>query len=450
MRSEMSDGKVDRAKMAAGLLSRYIQFDTTNPPGSEAEAAHWLADQIRVLGVTTDITVFKPAPMRAILLARIGGSEDLAPLVLNHHIDVVPADAAAWSHLPFDGDIAGGYVWGRGALDTKSLGIVHLLALAELQREGVAFRRPVVLLAVSDEETGGSQGMGWLVENRLGELAPGIVWDEGGLGLKGVFGDGVFFGVAVAEKQIQHLRVVARGRAGHGSMPHDDNANVHLMQALERVLAPRPVRVNEVTRAMFAEIAATQTFPRSFLLRHLGNRLILALMASALTSDKLTNAMVRDTISLTMLESGYKVNVIPDRAEAAIDCRLLPDTDVAAFRRDLETAAGDDAIVEEIETSPPTAMSPVDGAFVRAVRGAVAEHLDQALVAPLQMPGGSDARFFRQRGIPAYGFAPFVLTRDELDRVHGVDERISIENLRLGVAVAKGIIRRLCVEDDGA
>jgi acetylornithine deacetylase/succinyl-diaminopimelate desuccinylase-like protein len=308
----------------------------------------------------------------------------------------------------------------------------------------------VILLAVSDEETGGSQGMGWLVENRLNELAPGIVWDEGGLGLKGVFGDGVFFGVAVAEKQIQHLRVVARGQAGHGSMPHDDNANVHLMRALERILAPRPVRVNEVTRAMFAEIAATQTFPRSFLLRHLGNRLIRALVASALTGDKLTNAMVRDTISLTMLESGYKVNVIPDRAEAAIDCRLLPDTDVAAFRRDLETAAGDDAIVEEIETSPPTAMSPVDGAFVRAVRGAVAEHLDQALVAPLQMPGGSDARFFRQRGIPAYGFAPFVLTRDELDRVHGVDERISIENLRLGVAVAKGIIRRLCVEDEEA
>ncbi|MDY6878599.1 MAG: M20/M25/M40 family metallo-hydrolase, partial [Chloroflexota bacterium] len=427
-------------------MSRYLQFDTSNPPGNEMVTAEWLKDQLIRRGITSDIATYESAPGRAVLIGRIEGCEPLKPLVLNHHMDVVPADPAQWSHPPFGGEVAEGYVWGRGALDTKDLGVMHLLALERLVREGVTFRRPVIFLAVPDEETGGSQGMSWLVEHHLNELDPEWVWDEGGGGVTGMLGDQPMFGVAVAEKQIQHLRLVATGEAGHGSMPHDDNANVTLMHVLERVLKPRPMRVNDVAATMFREMAGAQKFPLSFLLRHIDNPLILRLAGRQLAAQKTTNAMLRDTISLTMLKAGYKVNVIPERAEAGIDCRLLPDTGAAQFRRWLETTIADERVkVEEIETSTPTAISPITSSFLDAVRHAVARHVPGAVVFPLQMPGGSDARFFRAHNIPAYGFGPAVLEMSEIDRVHGVDERISVENLVLGVKIACDVIRELCV-----
>ena len=435
---------------AIATMSRYVQFDTTNPPGDEIVAAEWLKEQVIERGITTDVTLYESAPGRAALIGRIEGEEDLKPLVLNHHMDVVPADPSHWSHPPFGGEVADGYVWGRGTLDTKCLGVMHLLALERLVREGVTFRRPVIFLAVPDEETGGSQGMGWLVEHHLDELDPQWVWDEGGGGFVGLMGDQPMFGVAVAEKQIQHLRLVATGEAGHGSMPHDDNANVTLMQALNRILAPRPMRVNDVTAAMFREIAASQRFPLSLLLRHIDNPLILELAGQKLAASKTMNAMLRDTISLTTLKAGYQVNVIPERAEAGVDCRLLPDTNAAEFRRWLETAIADQRVnVETIKTSVPTAISPIESPFMDAVRHAVERHVPDSLVFPLQMPGGSDSRFFRARDIPAYGFGPFLLEVSEIDRIHGVDERISVENLVLGVKMAYEVIRELCVAQEG-
>jgi acetylornithine deacetylase/succinyl-diaminopimelate desuccinylase-like protein len=204
--------------------------------------------------------------------------------------------------------------------------------------------------------------------------------------------------------------------------------------------------VNEVTAAMFREIAKTLRFPLSFLVRHLDNPLILRLAGRQLAANKTINAMLRDTISLTVLEAGYKVNVIPERAEAAIDCRLLPDTDAAQFRRWLETTIGDEQVrMETIETSIPTAVSPIESPFFEAVRHALARHVPDAIVFPLQVPGGTDSRFFRAHNIPAYGFGPFVLELSEMDRVHGIDERISIENLVQGVKIAYDIIRELCV-----
>jgi acetylornithine deacetylase/succinyl-diaminopimelate desuccinylase-like protein len=438
---------------ATATLSRYVQFDTANPPGNEMAAARWLADQLRQRGITDDVTIYEPAPGRGLVIGRIVGSESPAtssaespkPLVLNHHIDVVPADPAQWSHPPFAGEVAEGYVWGRGTLDTKNLGVMHLLALEHLLKQGVRFKRPIIFLAVPDEETGGSQGTRWLVENHLDELAPEWVWDEGGGGFTGFLGDAPVFGVAVAEKQIQHLRLVATGEPGHGAMPHDNNANVTLMRALGRLLKPRPIRVNQVTAAMFCDLAKTQGFPTSLIMRHLNNPVILKLAGPKLTANREINAMLRDTISLTMLQSGYKVNVIPERAEAGIDCRLLPDTDAAEFHRWLETTIGDERVrVEAIETSAPTMISPIDGPFFDAVRHALARHVPNGIAFPLQTPGGTDSRYFRARGIPGYGFGPFVTDLKELRRVHGIDERISVENLELGVKIACDIIAELC------
>jgi acetylornithine deacetylase/succinyl-diaminopimelate desuccinylase-like protein len=431
---------------AASTLSRYIRFDTTNPPGNEKPAAEWLRDQLLRRGITENVTIYEPAAGRAVLVGRVAGSEPLDPLVLNHHMDVVGADPTTWSHPPFGGRIADGYVWGRGTLDTKGLGVMYLLALEKLAREGHRFRRPLIFLAVSDEETGGAQGMRWLVEHCLEDLHPEWVWDEGGGGFKGLIGDRPAFGIAVAEKQIQHLRLVATGQPGHGSMPHGDNANERLMSALARIGRPRPMQVNPVTAALFETIADSRGFPQSFLLRHLDHPLILKLAGPRLAADKRLNAMLRDTISLTMLEAGYKINVIPERAEAGIDCRLLPETDAAEFRRWLETTIADERVtIEEVETSPPTAVSPIQGPFLDAVHAAIAYRVPGAIAFPLLVPGGTDSRYFRAHGVPAYGFSPVVLEPGEMDRVHGIDERISIDNLELGVKMAYDIVRQLCI-----
>ncbi len=431
---------------AVATLSRYVQFDTTNPPGNEMLAAQWLRDQLTSRGITKDVTLHEPAPGRGLVLARIPGRESLKPLLINHHIDVVAADPAQWTHPPFGGDVADGFVWGRGTLDTKNLGVVFLLALESLIKEGVQFRRPIVFSAVPDEETGGSQGMKWLVENQAGTLDPEWVWDEGSGGFKGIFGPQVLFGVAVAEKKIQFLRLIATGEPGHGSMPHRNNANVTLLNALARILkSPRPLRVNATAAEMFRSVAATQRFPASIALRNLSNPLLLSLSAKRLSADKLTNALLRDTISLNVLRAGYKTNVIPERAEAEIDCRLLPDTDADEFHRWLQARIADERVkVEVIQSSPPSGVAPLDNPFYKAIINAVHRHAPGAGVFPLLVPGGTDGRYWRQRGYAAYGFGPMILEREDLNRPHGIDERISIENLVLGIKMTRDILVELC------
>ncbi len=432
---------------AAQTLSRYVQFDTTNPPGNEMPAAEWLRYQLIGRGITDDIMIYEPTPGRGLVVARIAGDTALKPLLVNHHIDVVAADPSQWTHPPFSGAIADGFVWGRGTLDTKNLGVVLMLALELLVQEGVEFRRPIVFLAVPDEETGGSLGMRWLLDRYLEGLDPEWVWDEGGGGFTGLFGPDVMFGIAVVEKQIQHLRLVASGEPGHGSMPHQDNANVRLLRALDRLLgSPRPPRVHPISAEMFRAIGERQSFPASFVLRHLSNPVLLRLFGRRLAADKLLNAILRDTISLTVLRAGYKVNVIPEQAEAELDCRLLPDTDADEFHRWLRQRIDDEQIEVEVqESSPPSGVAPLDSPFYQAASRAIARHVPGAGLFPLLVPGGTDGRYFRQRGYPAYGFGPMVLEAEDIGRMHGIDERISLDNLVLGVKMARDIIRELCV-----
>ena len=432
---------------ALATMSRYVQFDTTNPPGNEMAAAEWLRDQLVNRGITQDVVIHEPAPGRGLVVGRIAGREPLKPLLVNHHIDVVAADPARWTYPPFSGTIAEGFVWGRGTLDTKNLGVMFLLALDLLVKEGVRFRRPIVFLAVPDEEAGGGAGMRWLTEHHLAELDPEWVWDEGSGGLRGVFGERVMFGVAVAEKRPHDVRLIATGDPGHASMPHANNAVVTLVHALERILhSPRPIHINDVTAAMFRAIAGEQKFPVSLLLRHVKNPLIQRALAGRLGANPLLGALLHDTVSLTILRAGYKINVIPEGAEAELDCRLLPDTDAAEFDRWLDERIADKRVRVEIGAStPPSGVAPMSGPFYEAIHRAVAAHVPGAGVFPFQVPGATDGRYFRQRGYAAYGFGPVILDREDIGRVHGIDERISAENLLLGIKMARDIIQDLCV-----
>ena len=445
----MSDTAQTVGREATDLLSRYLRIDTTNPPGNERPAAEWLRDQLRDHGIP-DVSLYARDRNRPIVVARIPGDDNLKPLVLNHHLDVVPAVAEDWTHAPFDGVIAEGYVWGRGALDTKCLGIMHLLALARLIRENATFRRPIIMLAVPDEEAGGRDGMEWLVDHHLAELDPEWVWDEGGYGVDDMIPGQVMMGVAVAEKCVQQYRVRVTGQPGHGAMPHGDMAPAALIQGLDRVLSPRPIRINPVMQRLCEALADTMPFPASWMLRHMDNPLCRRLVGPKLASSGLLGAMMRDTISLTQLSADSKINVIPAQAEAGLDCRLLPETDPEAFREWLQerlNGHGSTVTIERLSDSQRASVSPLNNSFFGAIEAAVANHVPNAVVVPLLMPGGSDARFFRQRGIPAYGLAPAVIHQSETRRVHGIDERISIDNLVLGTNITYDIIRALCVAE---
>jgi acetylornithine deacetylase/succinyl-diaminopimelate desuccinylase-like protein len=197
---------------------------------------------------------------------------------------------------------------------------------------------------------------------------------------------------------------------------------------------------------MFRAIAPTQKFPASALLARLDRPWALRLAASRLAADPSLNAMLRDTVSLTVLRSGYKVNVIPERAEAEIDCRLLPDTKADEFHIWLRERLADERIqVEVMESSPPSGIAPLHGPLVDAVQAGIRRHYPGAVDFRMLVPGGTDGRYWRQRGYPAYGFAPVVMERADLGRVHGIDERISGEDLLTGIKVVRDIIETLCV-----
>ena len=435
----------DVGLQAAQLLSRYIQIDTSNPPGNEAAGAAFLKETLAAEGIPA--VLHEPAPGRANLVARLNAAEaQAAPLLLLHHIDVVPAVPDRWQVPPFDGVVDGGYVWGRGAIDDKGLGTIHLMAFLLLKRLGIPLTRDVIFMAVADEEEGGGQGAAWMVERHWPDIECEYVWDEGGTGSRGIIGSRPAFAISVSEKRSMVVRLTARGRGGHGSMTSSGTPVDRLVTALQRLLSHRTeIRFNSVTREFFRRVARSQPFPASWLMRNATHPAIRPLVTRRVAGNAGVNAMLRDTVAATVLRAGDKANVAPEVAEATLDARLLPDTDGEAFLDELRRAIGDDSISVEATGIPsPTPASPMDAALFRAFERAIEDHVPGAIVTPLQTPVATDSRFFRARGVKAYGLIPAVLTQDELDTIHGVDERISVDNLRLGVRIALDAIIDLC------
>ena len=429
---------------ATRLLSRYLQIDTTNPPGNEALAAAYLAELLRERGL--EPTLYEPAPGRANLVARVRGTGERGPIWLLHHMDVVPADAAQWSCDPFGGQVRDGYLYGRGAIDMKCLGIMHLLALDLLRREGQPLKRDVIWMAVSDEEMEGRYGTGWMVDHHWDEIRPEFVWDEGGFGLSGVLGEGMSFCVALAEKQVLWPRLVAHGEPGLASVPRGNNPVDLLTRALER-LRRRPLRprLTPVSREMLRRMADRARFPLSSMLRHAGHPLLWPLVSRVLARRPETRAMICNLVTATQLCADSKQNVIPGQASAGLDVRLLPDQDPDLFMEWMRRVIDDPRVTLDLpERSVPSSISPLDSGFLAALDTVLQRHVPGCAVLPMQTPGGTDSRFFRQRGVAAYGLVPIAIDSGELDRMHGIDERISLDNLRLGTRVVYDVLRELC------
>jgi acetylornithine deacetylase/succinyl-diaminopimelate desuccinylase-like protein len=361
---------------------------------------------------------------------------------------VVPADPSAWTVDPFEGVVGGGYVIGRGALDAKGVTVTHLLALVEAKRRGLALGRDVILLATPDEEAGGRGGAALIAERS--DLLGGARYllTEGGGILPGDDRSPDVWGVAFTEKTPCWVTLTARGIPGHGAGPSDGAATHRLVAALGRVQALRyETKVVPAVAQMFAALAPLAAPEDRAGYASLRGALALdPAFRARFLEDSGRAALVRTTAAITTLAGSERINVLPSEARAGIDARLLPGERCADFVERLRSTIADPEVNLEVELSFETtgaSASPSDGPLMEAIRRVAARQRKPAVVVPRVITGFTDAHWFRARGLVAYGFVPRRLRPPETRGVHGANERISIENLVLGIETTLETLKEL-------
>jgi acetylornithine deacetylase/succinyl-diaminopimelate desuccinylase-like protein len=444
-------------------IQALIRLPTVNPPGDEIVAARYLEDVLEEEGLPS--TVVEPFPGRGSIVARLHGDRTGGrPLLLLSHLDVVPASPGGWTHDPFSGDLADGYVWGRGALDMKDMvalevGVLRLLA-AETRAAGrdpasdpvPGFRRDVVFAATADEEVGGLAGAAWLVQEHPDWLdADGCLNEAGGVSIE--LAGRRFYPVQVAEKGYAQYRLAIHGGWGHGSMPRDDNAVLLAAEAVRRLAIPGVARPTELMRSFVESIAEALPLSAAASVRSIlddaGGSDSSLTTACDPVSVRAMRALLRDTISPTIIASGVKTNVIPGEAELYVDCRTLPGTNDEAMRAELRRRLGEDLWARiDCDTLLLGAAveSPPETELYRLLESTLRAHDPDAIPLPVMAPFGTDAKHTTRLGIPTYGFSPLRLRREDrfLELFHGVDERVSEDALRFGLPVLYDVVRRFC------
>lgn len=417
---------------AAGVLREYLRLDTSNPPGNEARAVEFLGNILAAAGISFETA--EAAPGRANLFARLGPST--GGVCLLNHTDVVPVERQFWDREPFSGELVEGMIWGRGALDMKGMGVLELMVFLLLKRQAVKLSQSVSFLAVADEEAGSAFGASWVAEHRPAWMDTELVINEGAYGLA-LPGGKQLFQISPTEKIPFWLRLTVRGRPGHGSVPHGDNCAEHLVQALERVTRwQRELRLVPAMREHVEALAAAG------IMKSADEASVMGLAGR----NPALRARLSNTVAVTTINTGIKVNVIPAEASATLDCRLLPDVDCDSFLKELKGVVADERVEYEILNRFVGAESSMDTRFLSVVHEVVQELAEGAHIAPEMTSGFTDSRIYRLRGVPAYGFVPCLVPPEELAGVHGHNERISVENIRLGLQVLYEVVRRLVTE----
>ena len=418
------------------LLRRYLMIDTTNPPGNEIAGTRFLAEVLARDGIESE--TIEAAPGRASLRAKLAGDGSLGGIVLHHHIDVVYADRRYWTVDPFGGAIADGYLYGRGAIDMKSTGILHLAAMLALKRARVPLKRDLVFLATADEEAGSEFGAQYIADHQrdwlagaeyaISELAA-IHTDPS---LRAPVG-----AIVISEKTGLPLVLTARGEPGHGSMPWPDTAPNRLVRALNRLLeAERPIRVLPEVQEFFTRVSGLMSAESAAGYDDLETSLRDPEFRARFLSNRQYAAMVRATFAVTMLRGSEKSNVIPPEASAQIDCRMLAGDDPQEIAGWVRGVVADEHVEVRIAREPKIPnLSPPDTELYKAMADALHRRVPGVVVAPMILVAFTDSWVFRRCGLHGYGFSPFVMDDAELQGLHGNDERISLENLREGVRV---------------
>lgn len=422
---------------AIELLKALLRIDTTNPPGNERPAAEFVASILDGEGIAGEIV--EAAPGRASLVARLEGSGEERPLLLNSHLDVVPADENdGWRHPPFSGTEADDCIWGRGAIDMKGFTAIGLTVMRLLKRRGVELKRDIILAAVADEEAGCAEGSAWLVANRPELVDAEYVLNEvGGFTLE--IEGRRFYPVQTAEKGCAWLRVKVKGRPGHGSLPAPESCLEKLGAALVKLTAARlPLHPTEPALAFLRTVASRAGFPASLVLPLLAKPGIGGLILDRLVSDPdqraTLQAILCNTANPTMVRAGTKINVVPGEAIFEIDGRLLPGQRASDLVREVEAIVGPGFTIEVVVEAEATVF-PAQTPLFDAIRAVIEERDPEGIVVPYLMPGFTDSRSYASTGAICYGFYPLKLPPGMVfsKLFHGVDERMPLASFRFGV-----------------
>lgn len=433
---------------AVERLRLMLRQNTTNPPGDELPLAQALADEVRETGIETD--VYESAENRGNLVARLRGDGSERPLLLLSHLDVVPAEPDLWRFPPFAAELAEGYVWGRGAIDSKLTGAVMMQVLLMVHRSNIPLKRDLVLVAAADEEMGATYGVDWLLQNH-----PDVFDSEFGINEAGGFtvmidGQPLYL-CQVAEKGSAPVDLVAKGKPGHSSVPHDDNAIVELGRALAQLgEAKLPHHPPESVKAFFASAADAQSdesvaeLLRAALIPEQSDDALAALPVEE--RDRLMfDAMLRNTCAPTLLNAGLKRNVIPSEARVGLSGRPLPGATEESFLAELKAAVGADIEIDLTEPLRQGIQFNHESKLFRVLAESTRSFEPGATVVPYMQTGGTDARFLKDLDIQVYGYIPM---RHEpgpgfFELCHGHDERISVSNVTFAVQVLFAAVCRM-------
>lgn len=413
-----------------------IRFDTSNFGGGKAngerEAAEYVGAYLEDLGLT--VSYYEPIPRRTNVMARVAGrNPDKPALVVHGHLDVVPAMAEDWTVDPFAGEVRDGMLWGRGAVDMKNMNAMILTSVADILQAGEQPERDLILAFFADEENGGVEGSALVVENRPEwfEGATEAISEVGGYSI--TVDDHRAYLLQVGEKALIWIRLIAKGRAGHGSRLHDDNAVVKLAEAVAAIGRTQwPLQLTPTTTALLeglSDLTGRSAEDPD------------ALAAASGPAEAFLRSTFRTTANPTLLAAGYKHNVIPERAEALIDVRVIPGTEDDVLAQ-LQQIVGDDISIE-IVVQDIGMETPFEGDLVDAMVASLGHHDPGVPVIPYLLGAGTDNKALARLGITGYGFAPLRLPAD-LDftgMFHGVDERVPVESLVFGQQVLTDLLR---------
>jgi acetylornithine deacetylase/succinyl-diaminopimelate desuccinylase-like protein len=424
----------------AQLLAELIRIDTSNPPGHELRVAEFLGPKFAALGFQTEI-VPTPEPGKAALFARLKGDGSRKPILLAAHADVVGVEREKWTVDPFAGIVRDGKVIGRGAIDFKGGMAVFARAVMMLAENRVPLSRDVIFLAEPDEESA-TYNTTWLAERQWPKMECEFALNEGGWIIKSEDGRVKYVSISTADKSTVLVLVTARGTSTHASMPRPDSAIFTLSKALAKLSQfETPVELTPSTRQFLRTLAKTNAAPISGYFETLADSQDPAAVSRAdaeVSKDPLLHAIIRNTLAPVLLNAGFRSNVIPGSAQATLNVRIIPGTDVTALLGKLQQIIGD-PLVTVAFANPAAAATAGRGTpsseatdLFRALDRQARVAFPGAEVTPYLFQAGTDAAPWRNRGVPVYGTYPYPITANELTRMHGNDEQVSVESLRAG------------------
>ncbi len=417
------------------LLSELIRANTSNPPGNEGLIGDVLGPRFKALGFDTDI-VPTPEPGKSHFIARLRGDGSKRPILLAAHADVVGVEREKWTLDPFAGVVRDGYVFGRGALDFKGGMAVFARAVMMLAERKVPLARDVIFLAEADEEQG-RYNTTWLAQDHWSKIDCEFALNEGGWIVKRPDGRVRYVSISTADKISVSVVLTSRGTSTHSSMPRPDSAIFGLARALAKLADHETdVTLTPSTRRFFEMLARTSTPPMSTQFRDLtsGDPDRVRRADREISKDPLLHAIMRNTIAPVLMNAGFRANVIPGSAEATVNVRLLPGTDPAEMLREIQRVIADPSIEVRFGSQPAAAApaSSEDTDLYRALEKESRAQFPGVDVATYVFQAGTDARAWRLRGVPVYGIYPYPVDAVDLERMHGNDERVSVESLRQG------------------